>query len=270
MATSMRIEDVILPETHGESAIAAVEKRLSARARNEPEATMHLRQEAFLLGALGGRVTPRLLAAGDDEHGPWLRMEKLAFPTLARRLEDARGAPLDRSWVERATLAAFTALAELHEASDADGPLHVVHADISPANLAVDDEGARVVLLDLELSCWRGSPARDGAFRGTIGYSAPEIARGETPTIASDLFALAAAMLHASTGVVPRDGASLAAVIAVAAERPLLDDPRVASAHLPEAIVQCLAHDAAARPAAARAVVAALRSGAGWSVDQPF
>lgn len=260
----MRIEEILLPQKLGQLTISVVEKRLSTRERGEPEAAARLRHEAALLRALGGRMTPRLLDAGDDERGPWLRMEKIAFPTLARRLEQTGGAPLDPSWVERAAHAAFTALAELHEASDAEGALHIIHADLSPANLAIDDEGERAVLLDLELACWRGSVARDGAFRGTVGYCAPEVARAEAPTIASDLFALAATLLHASLGAPPRDGPSLAALLAVAAERPLLQAAHLARVDLASrgaahaAIVRCVAHDAADRPSSARAVLAML------------
>ena len=255
----MRVQEVMILEKQGKSTITVVEKRLSTRERDEPEAAIRLRDEAFLLNALGGRVTPGLLAAGEDEQGPWLQMERIPFPTLAGRLDQAGGAPLDRSWVQRATLAAFSALAELHEGTDAQGPLRIVHADLSPANLIVDDEGARAVLLDLELAAWRGGAARDGAFRGTVGYCAPEIARGEAPTIASDLFALAATLLHASIGQVPRSGPSLAAVLIRAAEHPLLEELQMPAAQLSAAIVQCLAHDPRARPSSARQVLALLR-----------
>jgi eukaryotic-like serine/threonine-protein kinase len=253
----MRIEEVILPETQGNSTITVVEKRLSTRDRDEPEAAARFAQEIALLRTLAGRVTPRLLDAGRDARGPWLRMEKIAFPTLAQRLEQA-GAALERGWVERLAKTAFAALAELHEASDEHGELRIVHADLSPSNLAASDDATRVVLLDLELASWRDGVARDGAFRGTVGYCAPEIAREETPTIASDLFALGAVLVHATTGIVPRDGPSLAAVLARAAERPLLEDAHVAGADLPTAIRACLAHDPGGRPRSARAVLAAL------------
>jgi serine/threonine protein kinase len=206
--------------------------------------------------------------AGEDERGPWLRTERVPFPVLAHRLEQhaERGvAALETAWVERATRAAFAALAELHEAAAEGGPLLVVHADVSPANLAIDDAGTRAVLLDLELATWRGAPARDGAFRGTVAYCAPEVARGETPTVASDLFALAATLLHAITGAPPRSGPSLAALLASAAERPLFDPAGSAATDLAArgaghaAIVRCLAHLPNERPASAREVLALMR-----------
>lgn len=239
------------------------EKRLSAREREEPVAVARLRGEATLLGLLGGRVTPKLAAAGDDERGPFLRTERLPFPTLADRI--AEGA-IDAGWLERAACAAFRALADLHEAADDRGALAIVHADLSPANLAIDDAGDRAFFLDLELACWRDAPARtDGAFRGTIFYCAPEIARGEAPRVESDLFALAASLLHAAIGRAPRatEVPSLAALIGLAAETPILEaapEHVTLAARGPghAAMIACLAHDPGARPRTARAVAARL------------
>lgn len=226
------------------------EKRLSSRERDVPEATTRLISEAALLERLEPlNVTPRLLAHGRDARGPWHRIERLAMPTLAQRIEE-RGA-LERPWLERATEALLRAFAVLHEAADEAGPLFVVHADPSPGNLAVDDMGARAFLLDFDLAWWRGShPPSDGAFRGTIAYAAPEVARGERPTVQSDLYSLGATLLHAMTGVRPRSGDSFAALLAQAAEEPL-----VIPAGTPAQIASLLAFDPAARPASAREVL---------------
>lgn len=237
-----------------------VEKRLSPRELREPEAVARLRSEAALLARLSGRgVTPRLVASGEDALGPWHRVERVLAPTLAERYARAEG-PLETSWIERAVHAAFAALAALHEAADARGPLRAVHADLSPANVAVDDAAARAVLLDLDLAWWRDGPDwRGGAFRGTIAYVAPEVARGERPTQASDLFALAATLLHGVTGAAPRVGTSFAALLAAAAEAPVLDDARARLAERGPghaALIACLAHDPARRPASAREALA--------------
>lgn len=237
-----------------------VEKRLTSRELREPEAVARLRSEAALLARLSGHgVTPRLVASGEDALGPWLRVERVLAPTLAERLARADG-PLDASWIERAASASFAALATLHEATDERGPLHAVHADLSPANVVLDDAAGRVILLDLDLAWWRDGPERrDGAFRGTIAYVAPEVARGERPTPASDLFALAATLLHAATGAAPRSGSSFAALLAAAAETPVLDEARARLAERGPghaALVACLAHDPVRRPASARQALA--------------
>lgn len=233
-------------------------KRLSSRERAEPEAIARRRSEAALLERLSmSGVTPRLFASGHDDLGPWHRMERIEIPTLAERIE--RAEPFDAAWIERAVRSAYDALAVLHEAADELGPLAIVHADLSPANIAIDDDGARVVVLDLDLAVWRESPPRaDGAFRGTIGYVAPEIARGEAPTPQSDLFAMAAVLFHAATGRAPRPtGGTLpfAALLAMAAETPLpRGELEELAARGPNhtVLASCLAHEPAHRPASAR------------------
>lgn len=230
-----------------------LEKRLSPRERTEPEAAKRLLSEAALLEKLGrlsgsglGRpVTPRLLAHGTDARGPWHRVERIRIPTLAQRIERGRSSP---EWVARAAEAAFRALAAVHEAADEGGPLLVVHGDPSPSNLAVDDAGSQAILLDFDLASWRdGAPPIDGAFRGTIGYVAPEVARGERPSVRSDLFSVAASFLHALTGERPRPGDSFPALLAMAAEEPIS-----VPAQTPDIVRRCLAFDPCARPASAR------------------
>jgi serine/threonine protein kinase len=241
-----------------------VEKRLSPREAPLPEARAGVASEASLLRVLGGRVTPRLVEAGEDARGPFLRTAAVPFPTLAERL----GRAADAAFVEQAVRSAFLALAALHEAEDDEGPLDVVHADLSPANVALADDGSACFLLDLGLSLHRRSPPRDGAFRGTALYVAPEVARGERPTPRSDLFSLAATLLHVATGEPPRriagagaGAAPLAALIAEAAETPVLDARRASlAARGPghAAVIACLAHDPADRPASAREVLSRL------------
>ncbi|MEN0063942.1 MAG: bifunctional serine/threonine-protein kinase/formylglycine-generating enzyme family protein [Myxococcota bacterium] len=64
--------------------------------------------------------------------------------------------------------------------------LNVVHGDLSPANLAVDNDGHPYVL------DWSGLVARQGTFSGTPEFAAPEQLAGQAPIPASDVFALAA------------------------------------------------------------------------------
>jgi serine/threonine protein kinase len=245
-----------------------VEKRLSPREKGEIEAVLRLRSEAALLGRLSrSGATPRLISCGEDALGPWHRIERVRLPTLAERFASHAG-PLDPAWTERATAAAFAALECLHEAADDAGPLGLVHADLSPGNVAIAEDASRAVVLDFDLAWWRDGPVRnDGAFRGTIGYVAPEVARGEPPTRRSDLFALAAALLHGVLGAAPRSrGFSgdppFAALLAVAAEAPLLRAEDAALAvrgpgHA--ALLACVAFDPADRPVSAREVLGGLR-----------
>lgn len=243
-----------------------IEKSLSPRERHEPEAIARLRAEGRLLWllskAIKPSVTPRLVLRGHtQERGPWHRVERIWAPTLGSFIEHGR---LSSRWIEWVTQSTFSALAKIHEAHDDEGPLDVVHADLSPANIAVDEAGARTVILDFDLAWWRNAPIRnDGAFRGTIGYVAPEVARGERPTVRSDLYSLAACLIHAVTGEAPRikRDAPFAALLAEAGDVPLIDPTSEGYAIIYRrgrghaAILECLAHEPEDRPRSAREVV---------------
>lgn len=234
-------------------------KRLTTRWLRDETAWARLHSEASLLAALGGRDAPALVESGDDGHGPYLVMKRAVWPALALT-EAAR----DPSWVACAARATFEALARVHEARDARGPLAIVHGDLRPENLAVAPDGSAATLLDFGLAVWRdaiGAPDA-GAFRGTLVYASPEAARGEPLGRRADLFALGASFLALAAGEPPRRAASEAALLALAAEEPLEPWARRAAARLAaplaEALVACVAYPSADRPETAAQVAGRL------------
>lgn len=234
-------------------------KRLGSRALDHAGARRRLADEARILAALDGRDAPRLVAYGEDERGPFVVMERVDLPTLAAR------SPAPSAFVARAAVCALAALARIHEAADARGPLAIVHADISPANLLVDDTGDRVTFIDFGLARWRES-TEEGNFRGTLAFAAPEQARGEPIDARADLFALAASLLSVASGAPPRRGDSEAALLVRAGEATIHDFALRAAAPLPasvaSALVACVAFDPADRPRDARAALARAMCGA--------
>jgi serine/threonine protein kinase len=171
--------------------------------------------------------------------------------------------------VARLARAALGALAVIHEAGDADGPLGLVHADVSPSNLLGSalppaDGGpaaAEAVLVDFGLSRRRGSPAwAPGPFRGTPRYVAPEVARGEEPTVRSDLFSLGLTLTHVASGLTPRDAPWLHAVLLLAGDEPVTGFVERATESLPsslrETLLAMVAFDPAERPVSAREAAA--------------
>jgi WD40 repeat protein/class 3 adenylate cyclase/tRNA A-37 threonylcarbamoyl transferase component Bud32 len=154
-------------------------------------------------------------------------------------------------------LAPSTVLGHLAQVAEALGYLHahdpaVVHGDVKPGNLILT-AGGRVVLVDFGLAS-RGDPAGPA---GTPGFVAPEVAAGEPPTRASDVFSLALTAFTLLSGSPPRGGAP---------EWPTGLDPdrrRV----FEEAIRLGSATDPSGRPASAGEFVERLR--AGWEADVP-
>src|SRR5262245_27635718 len=72
----------------------------------------------------------------------------------------------------------------------------VVHGDVKPANLILTPSG-RVVLVDFGLS---STPADAVLRAGTAGFVAPEVAAGERPGAAADVYSLAATAFALVTG----------------------------------------------------------------------
>ena len=217
-------------------------KRLSSRAHRST-ACADLKEEGHILRALDGRSAPRLHALGEDACGPFLVMSLVEGGSLSE------GLLLPYKIL-------FEALANVHEARDAEGRLEVVHADISPSNVMVTADGGSCTFVDFGLAQWRGRKVFSGTVRGTLQYAAPEIARSEEFDVRADLFALAASALHVRSGISPRQAQESAPLIRAAAEQSLQSWAASASTGLPmrDVLMACLEFDRNDRPRSAREV----------------
>lgn len=92
----------------------------------------------------------------------------------------------------------------------------VIHRDIKPGNILIEDATGRVKVTDLGLAKAQGdlSLTREGATVGTPQYISPEQARSpQDVDIRSDLYSLGATLYHMATGRAPFRGESMAEVI---------------------------------------------------------
>ena len=131
------------------------------------------------------------------EHGsrPYIVMEYLPGGSLADRLaaEGAQQPGRALAWL-RQTAAAL-------DAAHAAG---IVHRDVKPANLLLDDAGnVRVADFGIASAVGLDSFTAAGTVLGTAGYLAPEQARGEQATPASDRYAFAVVAFELLTGARP-------------------------------------------------------------------
>jgi eukaryotic-like serine/threonine-protein kinase len=190
-----------------------------------------------------------------EEDGlPWIVMELLPPRTLADVL--AVDGPLAPPAVARIGLDLLDALTAAHAAG-------VVHRDVKPGNVLLAEE--RAVLVDFGIAMVDGdaSLTSTGLLLGSPAFMAPERARGEQPTPASDLWSLGATLFTAVEGDSPfrRDGQlpTLAAVVTQDAP------PAEHAGALRPVLAGLLARDPADRPTAAEAradLVAALAADA--------
>jgi len=132
----------------------------------------------------------------EEEDGIAIVMEYVEGMSLAQTMQ--RNGLLDDVAAARLWSTLAGALGAAHEKS-------VLHRDLKPSNVIIDPEGLPH-LIDFGLARRRGDSTltATGMMMGTPDYLAPEVARGETASPASDAWQLAATVSYALTGHPPR------------------------------------------------------------------
>ncbi len=138
----------------------------------------------------------------DDDGKPFIVMPFVAGRTLDR-LADGAAIDPDRAAeiVER--------LARAIDHAHAHG---VLHRDLKPQNVIVDDETGDPSILDFGLAVLFDTPEEritlsgERAIVGTVAYMPPEQANGEEATPRSDIYGLGAILYHLLTGRAPFGG----------------------------------------------------------------
>jgi serine/threonine-protein kinase len=145
---------------------------------------------------------------------PYLVMQYVAGESLQARLD--RTGPLEVAEVVRIGHQTASALAAAH----AQG---LIHRDVKPANILLENGLARVKITDFGLARMADDVGltQSGVVAGTPEYMAPEQARGEQVDHRADLFSLGSALYACCTGQPPfRASTALAVLRRVSEEAP--------------------------------------------------
>ena len=154
------------------------------------------RKEAKVLGQVRHPNIVQVFGHGTDEGRHWLLMEYLAGPSLFDVLESLQKRRLHVPDAVRAVMHVGAAVHYLHRCG-------WLYRDLKPANVHLR-EGIPV-LLDFDV-VWPLDPPRRPADRlGTAPYMAPEQARREPLTTATDVYGLGALLYELLTGKWPTD-----------------------------------------------------------------
>jgi serine/threonine protein kinase len=149
-------------------------------------------REALAAARLSGHPhTVTIYDVGEWEGQPFIVMEHLAGGTLADALTDGPPPPGQAlEWLGQVA----RALDDAHEQG-------VVHRDVKPANLLLDESGA-VHVGDFGIASAVGmdSLTQTGTVLGTAGYLSPEQAQGVRASPASDRYALGVVAFELLTG----------------------------------------------------------------------
>ncbi len=153
----------------------------------------------------------------------------------------------------------------LSQAASALGYAHrhgVVHRDVKPSNMLLDDDG-NLVVTDFGIAKVRDeeSLTRTGMIVGTPAYISPEQTLGREVTGASDQYALGVVAYEMLTGDPPFRGATIAVMQAHAAETPapLSDGRPDCPPELADLVLRMLEKDPAARWPSMEDIYAQLR-----------
>ncbi len=170
---------------------------------------------------------------------------------------------------------AVAVAAQVADALDAAHERGLVHRDVKPSNILLDQQSGRehAYLADFGLT-QSASDRRptDGQFMGTVDYVAPEQIRGDDIDGRADVYSLGCLLFETLTGTLPFSGASDVAVVYAHLEQ----EPPSASeraAALPPAVDRVLARamskDRAERQPSCRQLVEEARVALGLAAARP-
>ncbi|MCX4987097.1 serine/threonine-protein kinase [Streptomyces sp. NBC_00572] len=185
----------------------------------------------------GAHLAP-LLDADPQAERPWLATTYVAGPSLRDLVADH--GPLPTEQVMLLAWGIAHALADIHAAN-------VVHRDLKPGNIMLDESGPKVIDFGIVKSLTQSVTYRSHSTRiGTPLYMSPEQASGRAVGAASDVFALGSTLYFLAAG---REAFAAENEWAVA-HRVVADDPDVSlfTPPLRQLIAACLHKDPGQRP----------------------
>ncbi len=218
-------------------------KQLLLQPELSPRATDEARARALREARIAARLQhPNAIIVYDvAEHDgePCLVMEYLPSRSLAAVLGDRCCLPVPE--VASIGRQIASALAAAHAAQ-------IVHRDVKPGNILIAEDGtAKITDFGVSRAVGDVTVTQTGMMAGTPAYLAPEVARGQLPTAASDVFSLGATLYAALEGQGPFGDSDNPLALLHAVANGQVVPPRHAGS-LSAVLMKLLAKDPAARP----------------------
>ncbi len=155
--------------------------------RADDEARARFLREARALARVEHPAVVRVHASGEEGEIAWMALDLIAGESLT---ELCAGAPIDEETAVSLMAQVARGLAAVHA-------VDVVHRDVKPDNLLVDDD-ANVKIVDFGVAWFKdgagGFTTRTGLVVGTPHFMSPEQARGGAVDARSDAWSLGATL----------------------------------------------------------------------------
>jgi len=213
-----------------------------------------VRQEIVLSRDIAHPNILRVYHLASYEGGTYLTMQWIKGGTLADVIAERGALPTPEVLTLATKLSSALAAAHSH---------NILHRDIKPGNILVDEEG-EPFLADFGLARLIGEfgPTQHGVFVGTPHYCSPEQVALEELDERSDIYALGLVIFEMATGRRPFEAETVAEILAMQRSAPPPDPtsilPRIPG-ELAAITLRCLAKDPSDRIANARELEEALR-----------
>jgi tRNA A-37 threonylcarbamoyl transferase component Bud32 len=156
------------------------------------------RREARAVAQLNHPHVVGVIDAGEDDGTPYIVFEYVEGETLKDRIRRHGRLPIGESVAYAIEIARALGAAHDHR---------IVHRDVKPQNVLIDEEGtAKVTDFGIARSLTEEGLTADGRVLGTTDYVSPEQALGQDVDPQSDLYSLGVVLFEMLTGDVPFHG----------------------------------------------------------------
>jgi tRNA A-37 threonylcarbamoyl transferase component Bud32 len=159
------------------------------------------RRESMLLSSLEHSSIPTIYDYFYEEDSGrfYLVMKYISGGDFLARLRSAPNGRLDEKTVCDWAVQVADVLHYLHRQNPP-----IIYRDLKPANLMIDGNSGRVMLIDFGIARWVQKEEKGVTAVGTMGYAPPELFSGKVEA-RSDIYSLGATMFHLLTGSDPQD-----------------------------------------------------------------
>ena len=179
-------------------------KMLAAPLGEERDYGERFRREARAVARIQHPHIVAVLDSGEHDGVPYIVFEYVEGETLKERIRRSGRLPITEAVAYAIEIA--RALGTAHAR-------HIVHRDVKPQNVLIDEEGsAKVTDFGIARTLDEEGLTADGRVLGTTDYVSPEQALGRPVTGQSDLYSLGIVLYEMLTGEVPFKGENQVAV----------------------------------------------------------